>query len=503
MKKLSVYPRLVLLGTLLLMILASCELIDPDKEPKENDNRADLITDTIAPQRTDGMPYPPVLPGPYIPNPNDTIIIIPDGPLRGNFEPLNDPSIVKELYPQGQSMEPLFYKDYADLDDPEPRTSQCCPEISVTESNQAVMMTGNFWMTFSTDGGGTFTEYNPTSFFPQSNGGFCCDQVVHYIPQYEMFVWLLQYRADSEGKNLLRLAVQTVSEAISSNGTSWTYYDFPSTVFSETRRLDYNDMSFGRSNLYFNTNTVGGGRHAVRIPLEQLQAKGSISYQYTGATDNAYFSHITQNAGDAVYWGGHISNSELRVYSMRDGDDFYAWRTVNVDSWPNGANKSNCPDGTDWLSFDANKNYIFGNVINGNNLWFAWLAGPGGGFPQSHVQMVRINTDTWNAEEQVQIWNEDFAFGYPYLSTNSTGEIGMSVGFGGGSFYASHAVGVWGDFVVYYPKLSDRCTNRWGDYNTARRATQNPQDWVAGGYVNTTDGGGAPIVEPHFIRFGR
>ena len=42
---------------------------------------------------------------------------------------------------------------------------------------------------------------------------------------------------------------------------------------------------------------------------------------------------------------------------MRDGDDFYSWRTVNVDSWPNTTNKSDCPDGTDWLSFDANKNY--------------------------------------------------------------------------------------------------------------------------------------------------
>jgi hypothetical protein len=116
--------------------------------------------------------------------------------------------------------------------------------------------------------------------------------------------------------------------------------------------------------------------------------------------------------------------------------------------------------------------------------------------------MVRINTSTWNKEEQVQIWNPDFAFLDAYISMNSDGELGMDIAFGGGPYYPSNAVGVWGDFVVYYPRLSTRATGRWGNYNTCRRSGSDGRQWVAGGYTMDTDASGN-IMLPHYIRFSR
>ena len=393
----------------------------------------------------------------------------------------------------------IRFNDYAELNNSVSFTSACCPEVSVAENGQTIMMTGNVWMALSEDGGATFSNINPTTIFPQDDGGLCCDQVVEYVPEIDMFVWLLQYWS-SAGKNRLRLAAQTTSEVRASNGTAWTYWDFPSTVFNPTGGLDYNDMSWGDNSLWFSTSL--GGRNVVRIPLSQIAAKGTINYSWADGT-TAKWSHVSHNARDTVYWAHHVSNSEIRVYSMKDGDGFYSWRSVTVNSWPNGNNSSIAPDGTDWLSFEAPKHYVFGNAVQGSSVWLGWLAAKGGGFPEPHVQLVKINTSSWNLEDQVQIWNEDIAFLDPYLSTNAENELGMSIAFGGPGAFPSHAVGVWGDFVVYYPRLSTRATNRWGDYNTSRRAASDRMQWVAGGYTNETDSGGTNIQLPHYIRFGR
>lgn len=396
---------------------------------------------------------------------------------------------------------PLFFKQYRELTGLIGSTSGCCPEISSSENGQTIMMTANNWMSLSEDGGGSFSNINPTTVFPQDDGGFCCDQVVVYVPRIDMFVWLLQYWSGADGKNRLRLAAQTTPEVRSSNGTAWTYWDFVSDIFDTRSSLDYNDIGVGENSLWW-TSQNGTGRVVVRIPLSEIAAKGTINFAYTGGTD-ALWSHLTQNATNTVYWAGHVSNSELRVFSMRDGDGFYSWRSVTVNSWPNGTNSMACPDKTDWMTFESWKHYVFGNALQRGNVWFSWLASAGGNFPQPHVQMVRINPSTWTLQEQVQIWNPTIAFLDAHLSTNSQGELGMEVAFGGGGFYPSSSVGVWGDFVVYYPRLSTRCVQRWGDYNHSRRAASNGMEWVAGGYTNETNSSGNNIVIPHYIRFGR
>ena len=58
--------------------------------------------------------------------------------------------------------------------------------------------------------------------------------------------------------------------------------------------------------------------------------------------------------------------------------------------------------------------------------------------------------------EQTQVWNPDHAFAYPSLTTNSDNEVGISLAWGGGpTFYGSHAVGILGDFVLWYGHASD------------------------------------------------
>jgi len=77
------------------------------------------------------------------------------------------------------------------------------PNAAAATADGVVLATYNTGISVSTNGGANFTDINlfgpqpgnpaRTSFFPQSDGGLCCDQVVVYVPNQNIFVWLLQY----------------------------------------------------------------------------------------------------------------------------------------------------------------------------------------------------------------------------------------------------------------------------------------------------------------------
>ena len=91
-----------------------------------------------------------------------------------------------------------------------------------------------------------------------------------------------------------------------------------------------------------------------------------------------------------------------------------------------------------------------------------------------------------------------YLFGEFLQSTFAAGVVLMIVAFGGGPYNASSGGGVWGDFVIYYPRLSVMSQANYGHYHTVRRAA-NQRDWVAAGYTHETGGN----ILPYYIRFGR
>ncbi len=477
----------------------------PKGEEKETraEGRTELKTGNVGPKRAEGAQYPPVKPDLKRPFNEEPPQFVTKGPDRGNITPSGKQYSARALKPKdpagsGDSQAPLFFREYNEIGAATPSAHLFVPEPSVAENGQTIMTTGNFWMSLSKDGGSTFTTVNPTTIFPEDYGGFCCDQVLTYVPRYDLFVWLLQY-GSSGGRNAIRIAVQTTDVVRSSNGTAWTYWDFTNNTFAATGALDYNDMSFGDTFLYWSS-SVGGGanRYVVRVPLQELRAMGTVNFQFTAST-SAFWSHVSQNGSGGVFWAGHVNNSTLKVYSMFDADGFYSWRDVPINSWPNSTISSIAANGTDWLQDASWKTYIRAAAVRGNTVYFAWNASSGGGFPQPHVQIAQIRTDTWALQSQVQIWNPDFAFAYPYFETNAEGQLGMIVAFGGGPFNASSGVGVWGDFVIYYPRLSDMSQNNYGHYHTARRSGADRMQWVGAGYIHNADGS----VLPYYVRFSR
>src|SRR5262249_51847748 len=145
----------------------------------------------------------------------------------------------------------------------------------------------------------------------------------------------------------------------------------------------------------------------------------------------------------------------------------------------------------DWLAKNFNgpngnsfpRNGVIGATRSGNQLWFEWSAGTDSNFKQPHVELVTLDrSNNFNKVQQVQIWNNNYAFAYPALATNAfTGEIGLSLEFGSGGNYENHVVGFWGDFVVYLTTGSSIGTTRFGDYVTLR---QDPDPNLHGEYFD-------------------
>jgi hypothetical protein len=390
-----------------------------------------------------------------------------------------------------------------------------------------VFVTANWAAAYSTDGGATFTQLDPTTIFPADAVGFCCDQIAQYVPSIDRFVWLLQGNGD-------RIATASPADIISSKGTAWTYWNLTPGVFNHPGSFDYPDMAVGDNYLYMSWNAGGcsncdSGHQVVRTSLAGLQAGGSIELDYTDPKNsgNAWGAHLSQNTGNEIFWAGHNSNSGMRIYSLQEGSNTYFWQDIGIATWANNSPlSSTSPDGLNWLNFLFNPttqnpgggfpaNAVLGSTRSFNQVWFAWSAGTDKNFQRPHVEMVSVNIDDANppslsVQQQVQIWNNSYSFAYPALATNAcTGEVGLSLEGGGDGNFENHLVGFWGDFLAYITTNSNVGDTRYGDYVTIRQ--QPPTDANPGNLFSAFGFGLNSVPPPgsgtqsdvHYVLFGR
>jgi hypothetical protein len=372
-------------------------------------------------------------------------------------------------------------------------------------ASRLVFLTGNTYALLSTDGGSTFTKLDPTTIFPNfdSNnnlidGGLCCDQVIQYIPSINRVVWLMQFwrkplGGGVLGPNRIRIASASPSQIIGSGGTSWTYWDLTSATFGLGNNwMDYPDMAFTNNFLHISIDEVGTGSFVIRGALSEIATSSTLHLRYTHPTDggSSYGSHLTQDSPDSAYWFGQLTTSSLRVFEWLDSSTSYSWRTVNVNSWLNTSYATTTPGGTDWLNFGFGRWAIRGATLRSDinqgqiaqrTIKIAWSAARGGGFPQPYVRLVDIVKSTvlgitsWGSANESQIWNASVAFQFPYMTTNSNGEVGISLAFGGPNNHASPVAGFVGDSTLFFTNLSSMSLGRWGDYSAIRKHWANPK----------------------------
>jgi hypothetical protein len=467
-----------------------------------------------------GAPYPRVPPGKKgdrQPRPRFPI------KKTGKPRPLRDPSshaVVAEAGgrdPNGNP-DPVVFHGYQSSTTLKKSLTNAADMSGSDSEPDVVMLSGNWYCDFSNDGGANWKRLDPTTIFPETlGGGFCCDQIVIYVPSIDRFVWFLQYEKDAGGQGAFRIASAS-SASVKGDPTAWTYWDFVAGDFGfATSDMDYPDLAFSSTYLYVSTDVFGaGGRLVLRIPLKELSAGGTINYGYTDAAKSktAWGGHLVQQTRSQAVWVGHQDNTTLEVFTMPDAGNTYSSFTVKVATWPNGTHSSTGPDGNDWLTkLKSFPNFaVTGGVERSNgHVVIAWSASKGKGasggfnFPNTHGRVVELDVNAHSVVSEMQIWNPDYAFAYPALAANANDEIGVILGWGGASNHANCAMGIIGDFVVWYRNGSTRTVQRYGDYLTTRPAERNRGLYGGYGYYVTSVSGdpNSCTYHPIYVRYGR
>ena len=363
---------------------------------------------------------------------------------------------------------------------------------SGSKAGNVVFATANRFAAVSLTGGDFFFRPIDVSVF--AGPGFCCNQVVQYIPKIKRFVWLLEYSPDGHHGNKLRLITFRPQDVDASGPTSWLYLDIYSMSDLNLRgRLVFGDLAVGDHKLWVSATATGVGLVVIRIPIYALDHAGPLTYWYTDPADGAvaYLYRLAQNPGDTAFWAGHsVLGTILRVFKWPEYENTYYWSDLAINPWP--ANPHNfvapCPGRptTSWV--DNSLGRILGATRrHKKEVWFAWAASKGGGFPNVHIQVAQIDPSNWPAitlTKQWPIWNPSHAFAYPALYTNECHDVGLAVAFGSGPYNPSSAVGIADSggvltSTVYAPELSDVCQRRFGNYLTVRKG----EGKCFGGYI--------------------
>jgi hypothetical protein len=386
-------------------------------------------------------------------------------------------------------------------------------EPNVAVRGKEILYTGNWYASYSLDGGATFNYLNPyTTFPPPANEQFCCDQLALYVPAFDMMVWLLQYgHPTTQGPNRQRLAVAVGADIA---GLQFRYYDFtPEAVGGWTGEwFDFPAMATSDNFLYLTSNafTFEPGATftrsvAMRLPLRELAAYAPLPYSVFSSTE---FGSLrpTQGARSVMYLGAQRVPGQLRVFEWPESASELFLRDVLVEPFAVDNRAAPGPDGRDWLARVDPR--ILAGWLNSGQIGFAWTAGRDARFPQPHVRVAIIDPTTWIATAQPHIWNNEVAFAYPAAAPNASGLIGVSVAFGGGPLQPGHAVGigdlaapdVWSlvatDIGTHGPSVSV-----WGDYFSVAPHGTLPDSWVASGFTQIGGPEGSDVV-PRYVHFG-
>lgn len=384
-------------------------------------------------------------------------------------------------------------------------------EPSIAVRGAEILMTGNWYASFSTDGGSTFSFMNPATTFPPIPGqSFCCDQVAIYDPVHDLMIWFLQYLEDSNG-NTARIAVAQGNDITTQQ---WRFYDFTPLGIGgwNNEWFDYPDLAVSDDFLYVTTNTFSTPPYSftraviLRIPLNEMTAYQPLNFNYFD-TNQGFSLRPTQGASGTMYFGSNISTNSVRVFTWPENSATISMDDVPVQVWSNATRVAPGPDGRDWLGRVDQR--ITGAWASGNDIGFAWTAAQDNNYPFPHVRVVVMNRNTKTVTIQPHIWSASFAYAYPAAAPNSNGVVGISLSYGGGSqLFPSHIVGVFETSTSTWDLApTDNGThgptqNVWGDYQAVRPHGTQQETWVATGFTLQGGTSGSNIV-PRYIHFSQ
>ncbi len=417
-------------------------------------------------------------------------------------------------------------------------------EPSVSNNGSVVFYTGNWYTARSADSGLTWTYMDPVAAFPAADGGFCCDQNTIYDPVNNITIWQLLYlpvkSGATAGNNRVRLAVANGQAGVT--GNVWHTFDITTANVGAPAGswLDYPQLGLSQNNLFLTLNGFQGppsdpgcytvattqciqvNSYAIRIPLTQLAATGTLSIvTFTSACGAFCLDTLSpvQQVGTTMYLGAHgggaVPDTTI-VRVLEWPDSFISTQTpVQHDvagdaafTYMLGADGI-CPSGGGFNTCNRDDSRVKAGWTKNGEVAFAWDARQDGTFPYPYVRAARVNLTSWSLIQDFTIAFQTAAAVYPSIAVNATGALAVTFAEAGGvDAFPKADIGISDTLNPVWEMRSlaaGVASNQgawWGDYLTIRPASGTANSWVATGYT-IQNNGVTNLVAPIFAWFGR
>lgn len=379
-------------------------------------------------------------------------------------------------------------------------------EPSVAHSSTAILVTGNWFASWSPDAGSTWQHLDPFTLFPSTGAGFCCDQMVLYVPKVRLWIWLLQYSENTNGENIVRLAVSRTGGL-----GPWQWWDLSPTDLSSAwsgQWFDYPDIEVSDDHLWISLNLFAGNQWTravvVRYPLRQLSRAQPVDRRHWSSTTVGSL-RFTAGAESAMWFAGTIAHlGVLRLFRWDDAEDDVTSWDVQVSDWNNRDYSSACPDGTNWL--DRLDDRVTGAWRAASRLGFLWSAGKSAGRPHPFIRGVVIDEESLELVHEPDLWSDQGAWAYPASAPHRRGGVGLAAFFGGPTTFPTFTVGAWDEPGAQWRTRSVATSTHsppdqaWGDYITVRRHIRRSTSWLAAGF-SLQGGSSRRHIEPEVVTF--
>lgn len=378
-------------------------------------------------------------------------------------------------------------------------------EPAVAASSTGLLLAGNWYASWSPDGGQSWQFLDPFSAFPADRGRFCCDQLVLYLPRARLWVWLLQYEA-IRGANIFRLAVSPTGRP-----SSWHWWDVAPTDLDPAWTglwFDYPDMATSDGHLWLSFNVYDAQDAwqravVIRYPVRELRSASPVTRRHWTTTAAGSLRFVT-GAQDTMWFAStEAARRSLRLFAWGDAATEVTSWSIRVTPWDDADYTSSGPGGAPWLSRCDDR--ITGAWRARGRLGFLWSSGRSPGRPHPYIRAVTLDEQSLAVVAEPDLWSTTGAWAYPAAAPNRRGAIGLSAFFGGPT-HPAHAVGVLDEQANAWRTTSTAISThgpgggKWGDYLTIRPHLRRTTSWVASGF--TLQGGqDRRNVEPRVVTF--
>jgi hypothetical protein len=368
-------------------------------------------------------------------------------------------------------------------------------EPAAINRKKKVFAAGNFnHAEYSTDHGVTWVDRSPPGGPADAPIG-CCDNDAVIDDDSKIGLHSFLYINGAQTNGIVRIFVRPKNNL----GDISCFYDIDPAGAANNIVPDYPHIALTDNFAYLSINampTPGTGfARMYRFDLSQMLGCQMISFT-TFDQSHATFGPRVWVPGEGannqtrMLWVQNDSASVMRIFDWPEaaGAPSEVTRTIQTSNFAN----PDCRGGTGNFDFIevATAFGIFGSrhrcaVAQGDNqptgvLACYWNAGNDGTFPQGLVRSAVFSLADLGLLAEPHIWSDNACFGYPAVTSNTKGDIGLSIASGGkaggGGTAAQGYVGIDDQFTpgtgvfetifLTASGVANRSDGRYGDYVT-------------------------------------